>query len=338
MPLIALTCPNCQANIDLDDSREFGFCSYCGTKLIMQDVRSNVRIDESEKLHNLIEIAKTTLPHESIENIQNMATRILELDSSGWYGWFLKGVAESKSFNHQAMYNYWKKAISLVNPDDLKILSDDIIDYTSRALINEEPLENTEAPLDFIRAFDLMNCGYFMIRVIRHFIDDVNYLSPFRAGYLMKYLSVFVSVELHKSGDIRPFLGCTRELMILNDRIPNIVGREYTDIKHYINCHIYPYQCICKEHADIFLTDLSHQIEYWENHDISEYADCFDKSIILSRGLYDTDSISQIDMKWGINNNVSRMLKNYLAMGEKTPMGSRTSLFDRIDQAMMKLK
>jgi len=29
----ALICPQCGANIDLDDTREFGFCTYCGAKI-----------------------------------------------------------------------------------------------------------------------------------------------------------------------------------------------------------------------------------------------------------------------------------------------------------------
>ena len=33
MAIRALKCPSCGADITLDDSREFGFCSYCGTQI-----------------------------------------------------------------------------------------------------------------------------------------------------------------------------------------------------------------------------------------------------------------------------------------------------------------
>ena len=36
MGFIKLTCPNCGADIQLDETKEYGFCTYCGTK-IMQD-------------------------------------------------------------------------------------------------------------------------------------------------------------------------------------------------------------------------------------------------------------------------------------------------------------
>ena len=37
MVLIALKCPHCGGDIQLDDSREFGFCLYCGTKIAVRD-------------------------------------------------------------------------------------------------------------------------------------------------------------------------------------------------------------------------------------------------------------------------------------------------------------
>ena len=30
--LEALTCPNCNGEVELDKNQEFGFCKYCGTK------------------------------------------------------------------------------------------------------------------------------------------------------------------------------------------------------------------------------------------------------------------------------------------------------------------
>lgn len=38
--MIDLKCPNCSASISLDETREYGFCSYCGTKIqLVQKVR-----------------------------------------------------------------------------------------------------------------------------------------------------------------------------------------------------------------------------------------------------------------------------------------------------------
>ena len=35
MPLTPLKCPSCGSDIELDSSREFGFCMYCGTKIML---------------------------------------------------------------------------------------------------------------------------------------------------------------------------------------------------------------------------------------------------------------------------------------------------------------
>ena len=52
MGFVSTNCPGCGAPIELDDSREFGFCQYCGTKIVQDKVvvehRGNVKIDNSD--------------------------------------------------------------------------------------------------------------------------------------------------------------------------------------------------------------------------------------------------------------------------------------------------
>lgn len=49
MGFVAAKCPNCGATVDLSEDREFGFCTYCGTKIIQDKVviehRGNVSVD-----------------------------------------------------------------------------------------------------------------------------------------------------------------------------------------------------------------------------------------------------------------------------------------------------
>jgi len=41
-------CPNCTASLTFDDNREFGFCQYCGTKIMLDDYRTIHRyVDEA---------------------------------------------------------------------------------------------------------------------------------------------------------------------------------------------------------------------------------------------------------------------------------------------------
>lgn len=49
MGFVAAKCPNCGATVDLSEDREFGFCTYCGTKIIQDKVviehRGKVSVD-----------------------------------------------------------------------------------------------------------------------------------------------------------------------------------------------------------------------------------------------------------------------------------------------------
>lgn len=45
------SCPNCSAQISLDERRDFGFCPYCGTKIMLDDYRSTHRIVDEAKVH-----------------------------------------------------------------------------------------------------------------------------------------------------------------------------------------------------------------------------------------------------------------------------------------------
>ena len=56
MPLIALKCPNCGGDIQLDGARKFAFCMYCGTK-IMNESGSSDESRETE-LVNYLKLAK----------------------------------------------------------------------------------------------------------------------------------------------------------------------------------------------------------------------------------------------------------------------------------------
>ena len=50
MNMIKLQCPGCGATLEVDDSRQYCFCSYCGTKIMVQNENEYIyrRIDEAE--------------------------------------------------------------------------------------------------------------------------------------------------------------------------------------------------------------------------------------------------------------------------------------------------
>lgn len=53
MKLISLTCPNCNANLDdIDSSRPFCYCQYCGTKIALDDgtIRKETHIYDEARI------------------------------------------------------------------------------------------------------------------------------------------------------------------------------------------------------------------------------------------------------------------------------------------------
>lgn len=62
--MIALKCPSCAADLELDDGREFGFCQYCGTKiqLVQRVVHSGtIQVDRMQIGTQKLEAAKTLM-------------------------------------------------------------------------------------------------------------------------------------------------------------------------------------------------------------------------------------------------------------------------------------
>lgn len=49
MEFIQLKCPNCQANLDAEDTLDVIFCKYCGTRIVVANADRNV-IDAQVKL------------------------------------------------------------------------------------------------------------------------------------------------------------------------------------------------------------------------------------------------------------------------------------------------
>ncbi len=47
MALLSLKCPNCAGDIQLDDSREFEFCMYCGSRVLITKDVNNIHVESS---------------------------------------------------------------------------------------------------------------------------------------------------------------------------------------------------------------------------------------------------------------------------------------------------
>lgn len=76
--MLQLKCPNCGADITLDGTREFGFCSYCGTKILLNEYTK--RVDGIPGVANLLLRAEDFFKKDNLEKAKEYYNRVLDID------------------------------------------------------------------------------------------------------------------------------------------------------------------------------------------------------------------------------------------------------------------
>ena len=98
MSLVTMKCPSCGGMLELDDTREFGFCIYCGTKVRVQDekarveVSGSVKFDETDKYKNCLNLANEAYVNGNINEAYKYYTKALEIKQSEYLPIFRKGL------------------------------------------------------------------------------------------------------------------------------------------------------------------------------------------------------------------------------------------------------
>lgn len=92
MALVALKCPNCGGSLDLDDSREFGFCQYCGTKIMIQEEKKKqlVEVDDSKKISGWIDSARLFLERGMNDDCYRYACMATDADPNNGTAWYYR--------------------------------------------------------------------------------------------------------------------------------------------------------------------------------------------------------------------------------------------------------
>lgn len=125
MSLVSVKCPNCGASIQLDDSRQEGFCSYCGSKVKVQEAISKIKIDKSGEIQNYLNLASSSVEANNGQEALDYANKALEADSSNANAWYLKMqgtqlLSTLGDLKCQEVITAGNKAISCDNTPDMK--------------------------------------------------------------------------------------------------------------------------------------------------------------------------------------------------------------------------
>ncbi len=117
MAIVALKCPNCGGDLQFEDSHDFGFCQYCGTKIMLQEaVTQKVEMDYSRRAKNLLQNAEDYYAEGFKEKAYGYASEAVELDRSLARAWFIKAMC---SEDYEDRVVGFKNALK--NTDDPKL-------------------------------------------------------------------------------------------------------------------------------------------------------------------------------------------------------------------------
>ena len=128
----AAKCPNCGANITIDETKKAGICEYCKTAFVSEDaihqynITNNVvnnimagSINLTEiNIDNLMELLENAMKSSNYIEAYKYSTKILEVNNTIAKAWFYKGLASAlqsttKNINFDEVAVCMKKAYSL---------------------------------------------------------------------------------------------------------------------------------------------------------------------------------------------------------------------------------
>jgi DNA-directed RNA polymerase subunit RPC12/RpoP len=119
MGLISRYCPNCGESIELYDNKEFGFCIYCGHKIILKNNTVKPEgVGDSDSMKKWLKLAEVARETNNVRDLKKYAGKIIEADLENAKGWVLKGCASAIELNFDDAAVYWKTGVSYASTSD----------------------------------------------------------------------------------------------------------------------------------------------------------------------------------------------------------------------------
>lgn len=126
MGFTKLNCPNCNAPIELDESREFGFCTFCGTKVAQDKIviehQGKVKVDNSEYVQKFLLNARRAKQKEDWEEVEKYYNLVEQNDPSNIeaifyssYGKAKTSLVESDLYKRQAVFKVLQNCVSIID-------------------------------------------------------------------------------------------------------------------------------------------------------------------------------------------------------------------------------
>lgn len=123
--LIPAICPQCGAQIEVNQNLEEGMCNYCGTKIIIKDVIQRIKIVGNPTVENYLKLAEREYDDNNYAEALEKYEKVLEIDPDNWKAVFRRGVCITRttnlaSFRMSDIVKSTKNAIKIIDSTDMQ--------------------------------------------------------------------------------------------------------------------------------------------------------------------------------------------------------------------------
>lgn len=149
MSLVPLKCPSCGADMEVDSGKEFLFCQFCGSKIMVQEEIQKVEVTHSGSVElntdkqrdNFLALADHDFETGNFISAYNYYTKALECDMTLWRAKLLRGVCaasivDDDGFKSREIISAVKevRADTSLGDDDKIEVFDRVFEFVNAAL------------------------------------------------------------------------------------------------------------------------------------------------------------------------------------------------------------
>ena len=126
MGFISTNCPGCGSPIELDESREFGFCQFCGTKIVQDKIivqhQGSVKVDNSDLIVKYQQNAQRALDKHDWEEVEKYYNLIEQNTSNNMeavffssYGKAMLSLTDNDYYKRQQKFDVLNRSMSVIS-------------------------------------------------------------------------------------------------------------------------------------------------------------------------------------------------------------------------------
>ncbi len=101
MGFVKMVCPNCGANFEFSDDREFGFCNYCGTKVVQDTTiiehRGRISVEGIANINAILDRVTLLLEYSNFDDALKYIEKALDINPRCYEAYIMSLMAKTKS-------------------------------------------------------------------------------------------------------------------------------------------------------------------------------------------------------------------------------------------------